>query len=140
MANLYTLYIFLTTSTKVDANSDSKLAVVYTTRSGEKKEFILRDLKHDERELGRTDLYIEKMDTTDDLSDIQDAQFKLVALGGDAWLPDSIFIIGRGNGFRVLVGRDKWPEDAWLSTQLSDADGKAEKARLLDSRATPTTA
>jgi hypothetical protein len=106
-----------------------------------KHEFELGGQPHDEREPGRTDLYRFRDVPAVEVDDIEPAQFKIVAAGDDAWLPSSIFILGESDGqFQVLVGIKKWPDEGWFSTQASDANGRAEKARLLDRNGTPTTA
>ena len=135
------LFVILSTANENDANTDSRMRLVFE-RGSLRKEFELGGQPHDERERGRTDLYEFPFPqgSNVELNDITASQFKIVAAGDDAWLPSSIFILGRGQGtFRVLVANENWPEDAWFSTQGSDANGRAEKARILDRTGTPTT-
>ena len=135
MSDLTRIFVIVTTAKGKRAGSDSRLRLEFRST-----EFKLGGQKHDEREFGRTDQYEFNFPLSVDIEDVRSDEFKLVAEGGDAWLPSSIFIIGksRTNEFKVLVGLDNWPENAWLSTQTSDAGGRAEKARLLDRNATPT--
>lgn len=124
-----------------NADSDGSFNLVYVSKNGKRQEFRFPNQPYDQWETARTDFYTFLLTNGgDELEEIEDKQFKIVALGDDAWLPESIFILGRSKGgFRVLVAREQWPEEAWFSTQLSDANGRAEKARLLDSKGTPTT-
>ena len=139
MSDLTKLFVFLTTAKVNDANTDSRIRLVYDDVMG-KKEFELGGQPHDERERGRTDLYEFSFTINVEIDDVRPDHFKIVATEGDAWLPSSIFIVGKSNSneFKVLVGNENWPKDAWFSTQTSDANGRAEKARLLDRTGTPT--
>ena len=143
MATLRRLYAILTTDpVRTDAKSDSRMRLVFDNGTI-KREFELGGQPHDEREPGRTDLYrLEfSQQSNVEMDDIVPTDFKIVAAGEDAWLPSSIFILGEGSGqFKVLVANEEWPDEGWFSTQTSDANGRAEKARLLDRDGTPTTA
>ncbi len=122
-----------------NADTDRSPKLVYTTRSGRREELFFPALAHNQWEKERTDSYTFSVDSDDDLQAVRPEQFRLVAQGRDAWLPASIFILGRSKGrFRVLVARDNWPIEAWFSADVSDVGGFAEKARLLDPDGTPT--
>lgn len=143
MSAINRLFVTLTTADVKDANSDSRMRLVFDNGSSGKREFELGGQPHDERERGRTDLYpINFTPSNIELEDTLPEHFKIVAAGDDAWLPSSIFIIGGdiGGQFKVLVANENWPADAWFSTQGTDANGRAEKARLLDRSGTPTIA
>jgi hypothetical protein len=139
MSRLQRLFVILTTDkTRTDAQSDSRMRLVYEGSS--RQEFELGGQPHDERERGRTDMYEFPFNVSVEMEEVRPEQFKIVAAGSDAWLPSSIFILGKSDTaeFRVLVGNDRWPAEGWFSTQTSDANGRAEKARLLDRNGTPT--
>jgi hypothetical protein len=140
MSDLTRLFVIVTTAKRREANTDSRMRLVY--ENGLSQTFELGGQPHDEREIGRTDQYAFSFRPNVDIDNVRSDHFRIVAAGDDAWLPSSIFVIGKSatSQFKVLVGRDNWPDDAWLSTQLSDGNGKAEKARLLDANASPTTA
>ena len=132
------LHVLLTTSKRKSAGSDSKLDLEFNGRR-----FELSNPSIDDREEGRTDHY-KLADVPNDgdrqFAELDGSDFKLVAKGGDAWIPSLIFIIGIDNGAeRLLVFRSRWPAKGWFSSEPGDVDGEAEVARLLDTQGTPAT-
>lgn len=57
-----------------------------------------------------------------DMFGLNDRHFCLEILGDDAWLPDSIWVIGEDvqTNRELLVAVPRWPESPWFSTDASE--------------------
>jgi hypothetical protein len=118
MAILERIWVVHTTSTADDAETDS--GITLEIQSGaQRMSKVLPDLPHDERERGRTDEYeLDLRDFQFDTDVLQPGDFRFTIRGDDAWLPESIWVIGRTvNGdFELLIARPYWPGTAWFSS------------------------
>ena len=142
MSELRKLFVFVTTSTCWDIHTDSSIRLVYESRD-RMQAFEFGNRLCGKSEQGQTQMYSFDFPFKNiDIRDISGENFKLVAAGNAAWLPGSIFIIGKTNlnFFSLIVALDRWPEDAWLCGELSNRKDKVAIARTLNLSATPTTA
>ena len=122
MAVLERIWVIHTTPTADDAGTDE--GVTLEIQSGtQRMSRPLPDLPHDERELGRTNEY--EFDVRDfqlDTDELEPGDIRFTKRGDDAWLPGSIWVIGRtvGGNFKLLVTRPDWPSNVWFSTDTSE--------------------
>lgn len=139
MATLKFLTVIHTTSRTADADTEDgfKLRILGAINPDATVAVLtFPDLPHDERERGRTDEY--KFDVEDldlDMFGLNERNFELIALGDDAWLPATMWVIGQDiRGTRELLASVPiWPTNAWLSTD----DSEGEAVRRLDLPAPP---
>jgi hypothetical protein len=128
MARLDHFWVIHTTSTQDDADTEDgfRLGLRFTQPN---PEFVIwldfPDLSHDEREKGRTDQYrfnIVESETPIAMELLQARNFIIATKGSDAWLPDSIWIIGQdvNRARRLLVGIPRWPTDLRFSKDASE--------------------
>jgi hypothetical protein len=128
MALLDHFWVIQTTSTRSDADTEDsfKLGLLFTQPNPQFEIWLdFPDLPHDERERGRTDQYrfnIVESDTEISMELLQARNFAIATNGNDAWLPDSIWIIGQdvNEARRLLAGIPRWPSNLWFSTDLSE--------------------
>ena len=128
MALLDHLWVIQTTSTKADADTEDsfRFGLLFTQPNPQFEIWLnFPDLPHDERERGRTDQYrfnIDQSATPMAMELLQSRNFAIATNGSDAWLPESIWVIGQdvSRGRRLLVGIPSWPSNLWFSTDLSE--------------------
>jgi hypothetical protein len=82
-------------------------------------------LSHDERERGRTDQYrfnLSQLETPISMEQLNASKFMIRTKGRDAWLPESVWIIGQdvNRNRRLLVGIPFWPSTLWFSQDESE--------------------
>jgi len=126
MALLDRIWVIHTTSRadKSDTNDNFSLHLPATGKAADSLGFLLRfpNLPHNERERGRTDQY--EFDVRRFGIDHQEARGKISMStdGGNAWLPQSIWVIGRtiDGEDHVLVARSSWPTNRKFSTNSSE--------------------
>lgn len=128
MADLDHFWMIYTTSTKSDADTEGsfRLGLLFTQPNINFEIWLnFPDLPHDERERGRTDQYrfnIVERETPISMNLLQPRNFVIETTGNDAWLPDSIWIIGEdvNSNRELLVGIPRWPSNLWFSTDPSE--------------------
>ncbi|NUU18491.1 hypothetical protein HP550_14640 [Cellulomonas humilata] len=133
VARLDHFWVIHTTSSTPDADTDDGVSIgLLFTQPNPQFEIWMDfpDLPHDERERGRTDQYrfnIVESETNISMDLLGPRNFALRTKGRDAWLPESIWVIGQdvdGNR-RLLVGLPRWPATMWFSTDL--AEGRPQR-------------
>lgn len=134
MAKLNEIWLIQRTARENNSDTDD-IFLLEMQSGGERAEFRLAGLPHDEREQGRTDQY--RFDVRDfefDDEVLQPGDIRITATGEDAWLPSSFWVIGRNvnDGFTLLVARPNWPQTGWFSANPSDVNGQARPTRPLD--------
>jgi hypothetical protein len=80
---------------------------------------------YDDRERGRTDQYRFNIDQNEfqiPMEALNRSNFAIFTDGRDAWLPESIWIIGRdvNRRHRLLVDRPFWDSTLWFSQDQSE--------------------
>ncbi len=80
---------------------------------------------YDDRERGRTDQYRFNIDQNEikiPMESLNPSKFVISTGGRDAWLPESIWIIGRdvNRNHRLLVAIPFWPSTLWFSQDESE--------------------
>lgn len=141
MPKLKTIVVGHTTSNEAGANSPEDFTLEFVKKSGtsEKKPLFRQHLlKHPsptgqqrERDPGQLDLY--RFDVSDDRINSDDPGFRIVMRinGSDAWLPQSIFVLGHTEtGGIVLLGyHPQWGSDTSkdsVKSQWFDREGADE--------------
>jgi hypothetical protein len=126
MATLRNLWVIHTTSTEAGADTDDGFQLVIRASNvpyPERARLTFPDLPHDERERGRTDQYrFDVLNLNIDMFGLGGNNFCIQTLGSDAWLPASIWVIGRDvTGLqRLLVSLPFWPDNLWFSKDTSE--------------------
>jgi hypothetical protein len=126
MATLKYLWVIHTTSTSTDAGTDDGFEL--QVRSPINPQALIAqlrfpDLPHDERERGRTDEYrFDMREFNVNMSGFREANFSIVTLGTNAWLPASIWVIGQDveGTRRLLASVPRWPSNLWFSRDSSE--------------------
>jgi hypothetical protein len=87
-------------------------------------DLVFPDLPHDEREKERTDPYVFNVSKVPiSTGEVASNTFCFRAHGDDAWLPESVWIIGLTvEGELRLLAEPNWPANQWLSTDKNDKD------------------
>ena len=137
MAILERVWVTHTTSTDAEANTGAAFSLEISGNN-QVANLDFPDLPHDERERGRTDQYeFDLRNWEIDHEDVLPGNVRLTIRGGEggnAWLPQSIWVMGRtvDGQYHLLVARPDWPATAWFSTDHSDVGGTARTTRPLD--------
>jgi hypothetical protein len=121
MADITTVFIFHTTASSEDAESDAGFELILERQGGDLR-LAFPDLPHDDRERGRTDEH-----TFDVSGEGITTETKLsirMTSSTDGWLPKSIWAIGQTTEgtFEVLAANPEWSKGAF------DLPGLAEHA------------
>lgn len=134
MAVLAKVYVVHTTSTKSGSNTDDSFALLVPatgkqdTADGFIKKLDFPHQPHDNRERGRTDYY--EFDVGGLGVEHKEARgkFAIETKGKDAWLPSSIWILGKlKNGrYRILGASPQWPSGKRFSQD--SGEGRASHA------------
>ncbi len=122
MAILERIWVIKTTSTKNNAETDEEFSLEIQSQ-GQIQTLKFPDLSHNEREKGRTDEYeFDLRNYEFDDEQLMPGEIRLLIHGNNAWLPQSIWIIGKNveGNFKLIVARPDWPENAWFSTDSSE--------------------
>jgi hypothetical protein len=138
------IIVIHTTSKRSGAQTDARFRLNLRKPTG--AGFLSLDFPthpHNERERGRTDEYrfdVRALGFNDMDFLKKDKRISMTTLGGDAWLPSSLYVIGVPNSGapELLKTHHFWQHledpdaDGWFSTQESDGDGKARATWFLD--------
>jgi hypothetical protein len=87
---------------------------------------------YDDRERGRTDQYrfnlSQSSETEIPMESLNPSKFMILTKGSDAWLPESIWIIGQdvNRSRRLLVAIPFWPSTLWFSKD--ESEGKPQRS------------
>lgn len=128
VATTHFIWVIHTTSVLDDADTEDGFSLGLT-RVFPNPDFELwldfPSLPHDERERGRTDQYrfnLSQNETQIPMELLDPSKFMILTKGRDAWLPESIWIIGQdvNRARRLLVGIPFWPSTLWFSQDESE--------------------
>jgi hypothetical protein len=139
MALLRFLWVIHTTAKTDDAQTNARFRLVLRDPAspGRMLEEPFPELGHNQRERDRTDEYffdMRKPEFRVEMSDVLPEHLGMKTLGGNAWLPRSIWMIGQDDddARRLLVAQPTWSKDGWFSIDTSDAGGKARPTRFMN--------
>jgi len=126
---LRTLWVTVQTSNERDAGTDDDFKLLiqkrFTLPSYPVIELNPADLRWDENEDGRTELY--RLDVRQQELTVRDVTAQstcIEILGGDGWLLQSLWIVGETTSGEpvLLVAQPRWPTDGWLSTDRDEGE------------------
>ena len=122
------IWVIVTTETVEGASQSGRLELKIGSQT-----FDLPDIPtHRDRAKGVSTQYDLALDPSIDLADLNNNDFVFIAKTRDAWLPKSVWAIGKiaGEDKRVLVADNPdWPEAGWIGTEPTYAGGNAKKKR-----------
>jgi hypothetical protein len=122
MAILERVWVIHTTSNAEDANTGENFSLEIQT-ANQVADMDFPDLAKNERERGTTDEYeFDLRNYNIDHRDANPGSIRMTIHGSNAWLPRSIWVIGRteDDRYHLLVARPNWPSNAWFSTDASE--------------------
>ncbi len=136
MPRLQFLWVIHTTSNEQNANTNEIFRVIIRDPFNQRETVLpFPSLPHNERERGRTDEYLFNLEEQGfiEMEALNADDIGMEILGGNAWLPRSIWVIGQDiqGGRRLLVAQPTWPPENWFSTETSDVGGLAQPKRFL---------
>ncbi|MBX3085414.1 MAG: hypothetical protein KF716_27515 [Anaerolineae bacterium] len=125
------IWVVLQTDSAPNAGTNSDIQILFKQTHGPSgPRIIIRNFVNrpwDENEAGRTETYtprLEELQTNGAYMTVADFQNKsdicFQILGSDAWLLNSVWIIGRSGDNFMLLNSAIWPQNAWLSTKSSE--------------------
>lgn len=119
MTLISNVFVLPATADTNDANTNAAFDLIVRGPGGYEARAAFGDLKYDERERGRTDMYEFIFDTPFDWEPALGWTVSAVMTRThDGWLPDTIFVIGKVASdvpqWVVMGAHRPWPRHAWF--------------------------
>ena len=113
------VFVIHTTSGRGDAETDAGFELIVRGPGNYEARAAFEDLKHDEREQGRTDEYRFIFDTPFNWEPDRWTVSMRMTSTKDGWLPSTIFVLGKVASDNpaewVVMGAHRpWPNDKWF--------------------------
>jgi hypothetical protein len=113
------VFVIHTTSGRKDAGTDAGFELIVRGPGGFEARAAFEDLKHDEREKGRTDMYRFVFDEAFNWDPPRWTVSIRMTSTRDGWLPSTIFVLGKVASdipaeWVVMGAHRPWPNDKWF--------------------------